>query len=180
MARYYSKAKFQISEDIQKHYVRFDPTQCFFLLRKIPALLFQFLDNSFYPVGDRCHVLSDSRKNRRKIGCGNKPRTVLRLQEPPFVENRLPAGLDERIFEKRIEKNSHMAKIVYPDMELLFAGKESFHILDAKCRNAKQMISIGTSHNTCHLFSSEVAAERKRWGISFLIGAMHDWCRQRF
>ena len=73
-----------------------------------------------------------------------------------------------------------MAKIVHPDMKPLFTGKESFHILNAEHRNAKQMISIGTRHNTCHLFLSEVAAERKRWGISHLIGAMHDWCRQRF
>lgn len=120
----------------------------------------------------------DSRKSRRKIGCGNKPCTVLRLQEPPFVENGLPAGLDERIFEKRIEKNSYMAEIVHADMKALFAGKESLHILGAEHRNAKQMISIGTSHNTCHLFLSEVASERKRWGISYLIGAMHDWCRK--
>ncbi len=73
-----------------------------------------------------------------------------------------------------------MAEIVHPDMKALLAGKESFHILDAEHRNAKQMISIGTRHNTCHLFLSEVAAERKRWGICHLIGTMHDWYRQRF
>lgn len=77
------------------------------------------------------------------------------------------------------KKNSHMTKIVYPDMKPLFTGKESFHILDAECRNAKQMISIGTRHNTCHLFLSEVASERKRWGICHLIGAVLDWWRQR-
>ena len=77
------------------------------------------------------------------------------------------------------KKNSHMTKIVYPDMKPLFTGKESFHILDAECRNAKQMISIGTRHNTCHLFLSEVAAERKRRSIRHLIGTIHDRCRQQ-
>lgn len=72
-----------------------------------------------------------------------------------------------------------MAEIVHPDMKALLAGKESLHILDAERRNAKQMISIGTRHNTCHLFLSEVAAERKRRGICHLSGTMHDCCRQR-
>ena len=72
-----------------------------------------------------------------------------------------------------------MAEIVHPDMKALLAGKESLHILDAEHRNAKQMISIGTRNNTCHLFLSEIAAERKRWGICHLSGTMHDWCRQR-
>ena len=42
------------------------------------------------------------------------------------------------------------------------------------------MINIGTKHNTCHLFLSEVAAERKRRSICHLSGTMHDWWRQRF
>ena len=73
-----------------------------------------------------------------------------------------------------------MAEIVHPDMKALFAGKESFHILDAKHRNAKQMISIGTRHNTCHLFLGEVAAERKRRSFYKTIGMMRDRWRQRF
>ena len=72
-----------------------------------------------------------------------------------------------------------MAEIVHADMKALFAGKESLHIFDTKRRNAKQMISIGTRHNTCHLFLSEVAAERKRRGICHLISTMHDRYRQR-
>ena len=73
-----------------------------------------------------------------------------------------------------------MTKIIHPDMKALFAGKESFHILDAKHRNAKQMISIGTRHNTCHLFLGEVAAERKRRSFYKTIGMMRDRWRQRF
>ena len=96
------------------------------------------------------------------------------MQELPFVENGLPAGLDERVFEKCIEKDNHMAEIVHADMKALFAGKKCFHILDAKHRNAKQMISIGTRHNTCHLFFSEIAAERKRRGICHFSGTMYD------
>ncbi len=65
-----------------------------------------------------------------------------------------------------------MAEIVHADMKALFAGKESFHILDAEHRNVKQMISIGTRHNTCYLFLSEIAAERERWGICHLVGTM--------
>ena len=65
-------------------------------------------------------------------------------------------------------------------MKALFTGKESFHILDAKHRNAKQMISIGTRHNTCHLFLSEITAERKRRGFDKTIGMMLDRWRQRF
>ena len=73
-----------------------------------------------------------------------------------------------------------MTKIIHPDMKALLAGKESFHILDAKHRNAKQMISIGTRHNTCHLFLGEVAAERKRRSFYKTIGMMRDRWRQRF
>ena len=65
-----------------------------------------------------------------------------------------------------------MAEIVHPDMKALFAGKKSIHILDAEHRNAKQMISIGTRHNTCHLFPGEIAAERKRWSFYKTIGMM--------
>lgn len=156
------------------------PNIVLFSFKRDPLFLyFQFLDDSFYSVGDRCLIVSDCRQRGRKIGSGNKPWAVLRLQEPSFVENRLPAGLDERVFEKCIEKDNHMAEIVHLDMKALFAGKESLHILDAKHRNAKQMISIGTRHNTCHLFLSEVAAERKRRSIRHLIGTIHDRCRQQ-
>ena len=42
------------------------------------------------------------------------------------------------------------------------------------------MISIGTRHNTCHLFLSEVAAERKRRGFDKTIGRMCNRWRRRF
>lgn len=42
------------------------------------------------------------------------------------------------------------------------------------------MISIGTRHNTCHLFLGEIAAERKRWGFYKTIGMMLGRYRQRF
>ena len=42
------------------------------------------------------------------------------------------------------------------------------------------MISIGTRHNTCHLFLGEVAAERKRRGFYKTIGMMLCRYRQRF
>ena len=88
--------------------------------------------------------------------------------------------LNKRIFKKCIEQNSHMADIVHPNAETFPAGKECFHVLDAKRRNAKQMISGGTSHDTYHLFLSEVATERKRWGFCYSIGVMHNRYRQRF
>lgn len=150
------------------------------ILREIRALYFQFLDGSFYSADDRCLVVSDGRKCRWKTGSGNESCSVFGLQEPPFVQNRLPAGLDEWVFEKRIEQDNHMTKIVYPNMKALLAGKESFHILDANLWNAKQMISIGTRHNTCHLFLSEVAAERKRRSFYKAIGMTFGRWRQRF
>lgn len=42
------------------------------------------------------------------------------------------------------------------------------------------MISIGTRHNTCHLFLGEIAAERKRRSFYKTIGMMLDRWRQRF
>ena len=84
----------------------------------------------------------------------------------------------ERVFEKRIEKDSHMAEIVHPDMKSFFTGKESFHLIDAEHRNTKQMISIGTRHNTYHLFLSEVAVKRKWQNFYQTISVMHDRCRQ--
>lgn len=53
-----------------------------------------------------------------------------------------------------------MTDIVYPDAETLLTGKKSFHILDT-CRNTKQMISIGASRNTYHLFVGEVTTKRE-------------------
>ena len=45
-----------------------------------------------------------------------------------------------------------MADVIHTDSEALLAGKENFHILHTNCRNIEQMVSIGTRHNTCHLF----------------------------
>ena len=42
------------------------------------------------------------------------------------------------------------------------------------------MISIGTRHNTCHLFLGEVAAERKRRSFYIPTYMMFDRWRQRF
>lgn len=42
------------------------------------------------------------------------------------------------------------------------------------------MISIGTRHNTYHLFLGEIAAERKRRGFYKAIGMMLGRYRQRF
>ena len=53
-----------------------------------------------------------------------------------------------------------MTDIVYPNTKALFARKKSFHIFDTY-RNAKQMISIGTSCNTYHLFMGEVTTKRE-------------------
>lgn len=50
--------------NMEKHYVWLGQTQCFSILREIPALYFQFLDDSFYSVNDRCFVVSDSGKCR--------------------------------------------------------------------------------------------------------------------
>lgn len=97
----------------------------------------------------------------------------------PFVEYGLPAGLNKRIFKQRIEHDGYMPVIVYPDTEALLAGKESFHIFDVH-RNRKQMVSIGTRHNTCHLFTAEVTAERERRIIYRFLGTLPVGCRQRF
>lgn len=42
------------------------------------------------------------------------------------------------------------------------------------------MISIGTRHNTCHLFLGEIATERKRRSFYKTIGMMLGRWRQRF
>lgn len=42
------------------------------------------------------------------------------------------------------------------------------------------MISIGTRHNTCHLFLGEIAAERKWRGFYKTISMMRNRWRQRF
>ncbi len=140
---------------------------------------FQTVDDLSYADGDRCHVVPHGGECRRKARCRNRPFAVPGLQEPSFVEHGLPAGLDERIFQQRIEQDNHMPQVVYPDMKALLAGKESFHILDAH-RNRKQMVSIGTRHNTCHLFTAEVAAERKRRSVYQLLRPMLVRSRQRF
>lgn len=72
------------------------------------------------------------------------------------------------MFKESIEQDCHMADIVHPDAEAFLASKKGFHILDAERRNAKQMISIGTSRNTCHLFVGEVTVERERMHLRCL------------
>ncbi len=57
-----------------------------------------------------------------------------------------------RPFEQSVEKLGHMADVVHTDSEALLASKKSFHILHTNRRNIEQMVSIGTRHNTCHLF----------------------------
>ena len=63
-------------------------------------------------------------------------------------------------------KNRHMADIVHTYTEILLAGKKRFHVLDAESGNAKQMISVGASHNTCHLFTGKITTEGERWIVS--------------
>ena len=58
-----------------------------------------------------------------------------------------------------------MADVIHTDSEALLASKKSFHILHTNRRNTEQMASIGASHNTCHLFLSEITVERKGWSI---------------
>ena len=65
-----------------------------------------------------------------------------------------------------------MADVIHTDSEALLAGKENFHILHTNRRNIEQMVSIGTRHNTCHLFPGEIAAERKWWSFYKTIGMM--------
>lgn len=62
-----------------------------------------------------------------------------------------------------------MADVVYTKTKALFAGKESFHVFKAD-GDTKQMISIGTGHNTYHLFSGEMAAQRKGGNLLRTIG----------
>ncbi|BDC08033.1 hypothetical protein CE91St6_11160 [Phocaeicola dorei] len=73
---------------------------------------------------------------------------------------------DEGVFEQRVEQDRHMADIVHTYAEALLAGKKRFHVLDAECGNAKQMISVGASHNTCHLFTGKITTEGERWIVS--------------
>ena len=140
---------------------------------------FQAVDVPPYAGRDRRHVVPHRRECRREARCRDEPSAVLGLQEPTFVEDGLPAGLDERVFEQRVEQGCHMAHIVYPDMKALLAGKESFHIFDTR-GNTKQMVSIGTRHNTCHLFTGEVATERERRSLPWFVDAMLTGYRQRF
>lgn len=122
---------------------------------------FQAVDGTPYAESGRRHVVPHGGECGRKARCGNESFAVPGLQETSFVKDSLPAGLDKRVFEKCIEQDNHMADVVYPDMKALLAGKESFHIFDTR-RMIKQMVSIGTRHNTCHLFTADVAAKRQR------------------
>ena len=89
-----------------------------------------------------------------------------RLEAVTYLENRLPVREDKGVFEQRIEQNRHMADIVHTYTEILLAGKKRFHVLDAESGNAKQMISVGASHNTCHLFTGKIATKGERWSVS--------------
>lgn len=127
--------------------------------------LFQAFDGPSDTRSDRRPVLPHRRQRRRKTRCRNRPPPILGLQEPPFVEYRLPAGLDQRVLQQGIEQHGHMPQVVHPYTKALLAGKESFHILRMH-RNTKQTVSIGTRHNTCHLFTAEVTAQRE-WRFAY-------------
>lgn len=140
--------------------------------------LFQAFDGPSDTRSDRRPVVPHRRECRRKARCRDGSPAVLGLKEPPFVEHRLPAGLDQRVLQQGIEQNRHIAQVVYPNTKALLAGKESFHILDTR-RNTKQTVSIGTRHNTCHLFTAEVTAERE-WRFTYrFLRAPPVGCRQR-
>lgn len=66
-----------------------------------------------------------------------------------------------------------MTDIVYPNTKALFTRKKGFHILDT-CRNTKQMISIGTSRNTYHLFVGEVTTKREWLDFSRSVITIHN------
>ena len=61
--------------------------------------------------------------------------------------------------EQSVEKHGHMADVIYLNTEALLAGKKSFHILHTNRRNTEQMVSIGTRHNTYHLFLRKITLE---------------------
>lgn len=143
------------------------------------SLTCQSVDSRLYALNDRISVVPHRRECGRKARCRNELSAVLGLQEPAFVEHSLPAGLDERVFEQRVEQGRHMADIVHPDMKALLAGKESFHILHTHGKT-KQMVSIGTRHNTCHLFMGHVATQRKWRGFRQFIDVIPAGYRQRF
>ena len=71
----------------------------------------------------------------------------------------LPVCLYARPSEQSVEKHGHMADVIYLNTEALLAGKKSFHILHTNRRNTEQMVSIGTRHNTCHLFLRKITLE---------------------
>ena len=77
-----------------------------------------------------------------------------------LAENILPPGLDKRVFKKRVEQDYHTADIVHSDGKAFLTGEKSLHVFNAY-RNTEQMISIGTSHNTFHLFRGKITAKRK-------------------
>lgn len=143
------------------------------------SLTCQSSDSCLYALSDRISVVPHRRESGRKARCRDEPSAVLGLQEPALVEHSLPAGLDERVFEQCVEQDNYMPQAVHPDTKALLAGKESFHILHARGKT-KQMVSIGTRHNTYHLFMGEVATERE-WRIAYrLIDTMLSGYRQRF
>lgn len=72
-----------------------------------------------------------------------------------------------------------MTEVVYPDMETLLASKENFQFFHTG-RHTKKMVSIGTRHNTYHLFMGEIAAEREGWVADQLIAATPAGYRQQF
>ena len=64
-------------------------------------------------------------------------------------------------FKKRIEQDYHTADIVHSDGKAFLTGEESLHVFNAY-RNTEQMISIGASHYTFHLFRGKITTKRKR------------------
>ena len=71
-----------------------------------------------------------------------------------------------KVFSSNASNRTATWRILFTYAEALLAGKKRFHVLDAECGNAKQMISVGASHNTCHLFTGKITTEGERWIVS--------------
>ena len=115
---------------MQKHYVWFGQTRCFSILREILALYFSSLMALFisqmtavllFLTAESADERLEAVMNRvPSLDCRNRPLSKTDWQRDWMNE-----------FSSSASNRITMADIVYPNMKAFFAGKESFHILDA-------------------------------------------------
>lgn len=84
----------------------------------------------------------------------------------PLSRTDCPVRQDEGVFEQRVEPGPPHGGYCSHVCRSPSCRQKALHVLDAECGNAKQMISVGASHNTCHLFTGKITTEGERWIVS--------------